>query len=62
MKGVCWTFLAGGFKYFFGCLSLFGEMIQIDEHILEMVLVQPPTMLFYPNNLWKNEGFKPPNI
>ena len=35
-------------------------MIQIDEHILEMVLVQPPTMLFYPNNLWKNEGFNPP--
>ena len=29
------SFLAGGFNYFL-CSSLFGEMIQFDEHIFQM--------------------------
>ena len=32
----------GGFKYVL-CSPLLGEMIQVDEHIFQMGLVQPPT-------------------
>ena len=44
--GCLWFYLAGGFKYFFQFSSLFGEMIQFDEHIFQMGWFKHQRMLW----------------